>query len=213
MWMTHISKSCQSVRFFACPISETSATARCVLPLCPARGSPVCARGFFAPRHPAYPPPPPPPLPRRRRHAPCSNFFFAHYNQVKTLAPNFAFQIRHTGEEPYMMVEYDFGETAKVGLGGLKEADIRRKVRARARAPPSPPSRPPAFAQHAHRRAPGSQHAHATTRTTPAAGASRVRNRPPNAAERAAANGGHLRKHPPGGCRVSGPPAPRVLCV
>ena len=29
-----------------------------------------------------------------------------------------------------MMVEYDFGETAKVGLGGLKDADIRRKVRA-----------------------------------------------------------------------------------
>ena len=69
----------------------------------------------------AHPTPPPPPRP-------CSNFYFAHYNQVKTLAPNFAFQIRHTSEDPYMMVEYDFGETAKVGLGGLKEADIRRTV-------------------------------------------------------------------------------------
>jgi hypothetical protein len=113
----------------------------------------------LTPNPPARAPPPPlraPPSP----HTPiCSNFFFAHYNQVKTLAPNFAFQIRHTSEEPYMMVEYDFGETAKVGLGGLKDADIRRKVRApaalflffcgpaRARrgAPPHP--RPPSPAQ------------------------------------------------------------------
>jgi hypothetical protein len=90
-------------------------------------------------------PTPPLPLPR-----PCSNFYFAHYNQVKTLAPNFAFQIRHTSEDPYMMVEYDFGETAKVGLGGLKEADIRRKVRAARARQASLPLPPLSSAHRAH---------------------------------------------------------------
>jgi hypothetical protein len=147
-WMRHISRASQSVRFFACPVSESSATARCV-------GCSLLR--FHAHAHAARaaaPPPPSPPL-ARALFPPRSNFFFAHYNHVKTLAPNFAFQIRHTGEEPYMMVEYDFGETAKIGLSGLKEADIVAKVRAsfsrpvrphrqRARADPLPPLPRPA---------------------------------------------------------------------
>jgi hypothetical protein len=82
---------------------------------------------------------------------PCpSNFFFAHYNHVKTLAPNFAFQIRHTDVEPYMLVEYDFGETAKVALEGLKEGDIVRKVRGGLLRPVACAAAPPAAAAHAH---------------------------------------------------------------
>ena len=90
--------------------------------------------------------------PSPSRHRPASRssparstFFFAHYNQVKTISPNFGFQIRHADADPYMVIAYDFGETAKVPLAGLQAGDIARKVRAG-----SAPPRAPHFSSHTY---------------------------------------------------------------
>ena len=153
-WMRTLSKSVSSVRFYACPVSESSAAARCVKQRLPCTRIEHAAPPVSSSRPAAR-------LPSR------STFFFAHYNQVKTISPNFGFQIRHADADPYMVIAYDFGETAKVPLAGLQASDIARKVRTGAFA--SAPLSPSHFSRACHTRHPPHPHSSSWSRPLPLA--------------------------------------------